>query len=119
LGVLLCVLTRRSRPPPRRRFANRAARSQRTGPQPCGPPPNRPAAPNPPTQPRQAAANGRVVARETIRAARKDVLAKCYGGDVTRKKKLLEKQKEGKRRLRRLGSLQVPAEVFPELMKAL
>ena len=65
----------------------------------------------------QAAANGRVIARETLRAMRKDVLAKCYGGDVSRKRKLLEKQKEGKKRLRQLGSLSVPAEVFPELLK--
>jgi GTP-binding protein LepA len=57
------------------------------------------------------------VARETLKAVRKDVLAKCYGGDVTRKRKLLEKQKEGKKRMRQLGSLQVPAEVFPQLLQ--
>ncbi|KIY92753.1 GTP-binding protein lepA [Monoraphidium neglectum] len=69
--------------------------------------------------PAQAAAGGRIVARETIKANRKDVTAKCYGGDVSRKRKLLEKQKEGKMRLRRLGALQVPADVFPELMRSL
>jgi GTP-binding protein LepA len=57
------------------------------------------------------------VARERLRALRKDVLAKCYGGDVSRKRKLLEKQKEGKKRMRQLGALSVPAEVFPELLK--
>lgn len=65
----------------------------------------------------QAAANGRIVAREQLRALRKDVLAKCYGGDVSRKRKLLEKQKEGKKRLRQLGGLTVSAEIFPELLK--
>jgi translation elongation factor EF-4 len=65
----------------------------------------------------QAAAGGRIVARETMKALRKDVLAKCYGGDVSRKRKLLQKQKEGKKRLRQLGGLSVPAEVFPELLK--
>jgi GTP-binding protein LepA len=58
-----------------------------------------------------------VVARETLKALRKDVLAKCYGGDVSRKKKLLQKQKEGKRRLRQLGGLTVPADIFPQLLK--
>ncbi|KAF6264082.1 GTP binding protein lepa [Scenedesmus sp. NREL 46B-D3] len=65
----------------------------------------------------QAVAGGRIVARETMKALRKDVLAKCYGGDVSRKRKLLQKQKEGKKRLRQLGGLSVPAEVFPELLK--
>jgi len=57
------------------------------------------------------------VARETLKALRKNVLAKCYGGDISRKKKLLSKQSEGKRRMKRLGSIDVPQEVFPELMK--
>lgn len=65
----------------------------------------------------QAAANGRIVAREGLKAVRKNVLAKCYGGDVSRKRKLLEKQKEGKKKLKRLGNIEVPQEVFPELMK--
>jgi translation elongation factor EF-4 len=65
----------------------------------------------------QASVAGRVVARETVRARRRDVLAKCYGGDVSRKKKLLEKQKEGKSKLRKFGSVRVSADLFPQLLK--